>query len=33
MPDRSMNILKRGDLIISLNTKGLIDSINEPKLA
>jgi len=29
MPDRSMNILEKRDLIISLNTKGLIDSINE----
>jgi len=29
MPDRSMNILEKRDLIVSLNTKGLIDSINE----
>jgi len=29
MPDRSMNILEKRDLIVSLNTKGLIDSISE----
>ena len=29
MPDRSMNILEKRDLIVSLNTKGLIDSIYE----
>jgi hypothetical protein len=33
MPDRSMNILEKRDLIISLNTKGLIDSINETESA
>ena len=29
MPDRSMNILEKRDLIVSLNTKSLIDSIYE----
>jgi hypothetical protein len=32
MPDRSMNILEKRDLIVSLNTKGLIDSINEAEM-